>query len=222
MEERTLADAAGAMDSISVKIRTHLWLPWARIAMKHEAMAHDARHDAQRLPAGGNPSPLLQQEADAALVCVCAAAFAIEAMYRRFLQQEFNLISKQDREGWKRADTADHKRVFETLRRGFDLRGMESQWRTELRWLFKLRGAAVHFIEDWREPTPHPLGNNAAPELVTYSAESAKRAINLLVDVLVVCRDKPTAKTRKWSQDMRGAMDDLIGRRGGITRSMGS
>jgi hypothetical protein len=200
--------------SLSIKIRTHMWLPWTRIAMKHEVMAQDVRRDAQRLPAGGNPSPLLQREADAALVCVCAAAFAIEAFYRRFLQQEFSLISKQDRDGWKKADTAGHKRVLETLRRGFDLRGVESRWRTELRWLFKLRGAAVHFTEDWKDPMPHPLGNNAAPELVAYSAESAERAINLLVDVLVVCRDKPKAKTQKWSEDMRGAIDELIGRRG--------
>lgn len=110
-------------------------------------------------------------------------------------------------------DTADHKRVFETLRRGFDLRGMESRWRAELSWLFKLRGSAVHFTEDWKDSAPHPLGNNAAPELVTYSAESAERAVNLLVDVLAVCRDKPRDKTRKWSEETRTALDELIGRR---------
>jgi hypothetical protein len=144
-------------------------------------MAQEARRDAQQLPTGVNPSPLLQQEADAALVCVCAAAFAIEALYRRFLQQEFNLISKEVREGWKRANTADHKRVLETLRRGFELRDIASVWRAEFAWLFNLRGAAVHFTEDWRDPAPHPR-NTAAPELVTYSAESAMRAMNLLVD----------------------------------------
>jgi hypothetical protein len=144
--------------SMSFKIRTHLWTPWVRIALKHELMAQEARRDAQQLPTGVNPSPLLQQEADAALVCVCAAAFAIEALYRRFLQQEFNLISKEVREGWKRANTADHKRVLETLRRGFELRDIASVWRAEFAWLFNLRGAAVHFTEDWRDPAPHPLG----------------------------------------------------------------
>jgi hypothetical protein len=177
-------------------------------------MAQEARRDAQRLPTGGNPALMLQQEADAALVCVCAAAFAIEALFRRFLQQEFNLISKEEREGWKRANTADHKRVLETLRRGFELRDIASVWRAELAWLFNLRGAAVHFTEDWRDPAPHPLGNTAAPELVTYSAESATRAINLLVNVLVVCRDRPKAKTREWSEGMRTAIDELVGRRG--------
>jgi hypothetical protein len=41
-----------------------------------------------------------------------------------------------------------------------------------------------------------------------------RRLDHLLVDVLVVCRDKPKAKTQNWSEDMRGAIDELIGRRG--------
>ena len=178
--------------------------------MKHEVMAQDARRDAESLT-GDDPSPLIRQESDAALVCVCAAAFTIEALYRRFLQKEFSLISKQDRDGWKKAGTADHKRIFETMRRGFDLQGMEDRWRTELRWLFNLRGAAVHFTEDWKDPEPHPLGGNAAPE-VRYSAKSAERAIRLLVDILAVCRDKPK-KTRKWSEDTHTAIDELLSRR---------
>jgi hypothetical protein len=176
-----------AFGTARILIRTHLWSVWGRIAMKHEVMAQNARRQAERLLTGGDPSLMIQQEADASLVCVSASAFAIEALYRRFLQQQFSLISKQDRDGWRNADTADYKRVFETLRRGFDLRGVESVWRAELAWLFNLRGAAVHFTEDWKDPVPHPLGHNAAPEMVRYSAESAKRAVDLLVDLLVVC-----------------------------------
>jgi hypothetical protein len=201
-----------AFGTARILIRTHLWSVWGRIAMEHEVMAQDARRDAERL-AGDDPSPLIRQESDAALVCVCAAAFTIEALYRRFLQQEFDLISKQERDGWKKAGTADHKRIFETMRRGFDLQGMDDRWRTELRWLFNLRGAAVHFTEDWKDPESHPLGSNAAPEMVKYSAESAERAIKLVVDILIVCRDKPKEKTRKWSGDTRTAIDELLSRR---------
>ena len=31
--------------SVSLQIRTHLWISWARIALKHEAMAHAARQE---------------------------------------------------------------------------------------------------------------------------------------------------------------------------------
>jgi hypothetical protein len=73
----------------------------------------------------------------------------------------------------------------------------------------------VHFTEDWKEPAPHPLGNNAAPELVAYSAESAEPAIDLLVGVLIVCRDKArTPNVQAWSAGKRQTIDDLIGRRG--------
>jgi hypothetical protein len=159
--------------------------------------------------------PSLQQEADAALVCVSAAAFALEAVYRGFLRRDFNLVSQQDQNAWKRNRTAGRKRALETLRRGFDLEGVQAAWQAELRWLFGLRVDAVHFTEDWKEPTPHPLGNNAAPELVAYSVESAERAIDLLVGVLIVCRDKPrTPRVQAWSAGKRQTIDDLIGRRG--------
>jgi hypothetical protein len=40
--------AAGAsMGTARIVIRTHLWNPWTRIAMKHEAMAQAARREAQ-------------------------------------------------------------------------------------------------------------------------------------------------------------------------------
>ncbi len=54
-----------------------------------------------------------------------------------------------------------------------------------------------------------------APTQVTYSAENVTRAVDLLLGILERCRDKPKAVTRQWSQDMRGAIDELIGRRGG-------
>jgi hypothetical protein len=54
-----------------------------------------------------------------------------------------------------------------------------------------------------------------APTQVTYSAENVKRAVDLLLGILERCRDKPKPLAQKWSQDMRGAIDELIGRRGG-------
>jgi hypothetical protein len=53
-----------------------------------------------------------------------------------------------------------------------------------------------------------------APTQVTYSAENVTRAVDLLLGILERCRDKPKPVAQKWSQDMRGAIDELIGRRG--------
>ncbi len=42
------ATATAAAYSPGIKIRTHLWVPWARIAIKHEVMAQDARRQAEQ------------------------------------------------------------------------------------------------------------------------------------------------------------------------------
>ena len=42
------ATATAAAYSPGIKIRTHLWVLWARIAIKHEVMAQDARRQAEQ------------------------------------------------------------------------------------------------------------------------------------------------------------------------------
>ena len=65
-------------------------------------------------------------------------------------------------------------------------------------------------------PEPHPLGINVAPSQVAYSAENSTRAVDLLLSILEPCRDKPKPPARDWSQGIRGAVDELVGRR--VTR----
>jgi hypothetical protein len=73
------AMAAATAETLSIKIRTHLWISWARIAVNHEATAHAAR---QEMQPGADQSGLLMDEADAGLDGICAAAFALEALSR--------------------------------------------------------------------------------------------------------------------------------------------
>jgi hypothetical protein len=63
-------------------------------------------------------------------------------------------------------------------------------------------------------PEPQPLGINVAPSQVAYSAENSTRAVDLLLSILERCRDKPKPPARDWSQGIRGAVDELVGRRG--------
>jgi hypothetical protein len=55
---------------------------------------------------------------------------------------------------------------------------------------------------------------NVAPSQVAYSAENATRAVDLLLGILERCRDMPKPPAQQWSQDMRGAVNELMGRRG--------
>jgi hypothetical protein len=66
-----------------------------------------------------------------------------------------------------------------------------------LDWLFGIRDVAVHFREDDREPIPHlVIPMNAAPEDVMFSSESARRSVDLLVQVVDCCTSRPKSGPR--------------------------
>jgi hypothetical protein len=203
----TLTMSAG---TVSIAMRTHLWISWARISLKHEAMAHAARQEMQQ--PGTDQSRLLGQEADAGLVGICAAAFALEALSKEL--DELGLVSAATLAAWAKNGLADEKQILELLKHGFDLRGVATAWMCELEWLFDLRGSSVHYRGRSEPPQLHPLGMNVAPSQVAYSAENATRAVDLLLGILERCRDKPKPPARDWSRGMGGAVDELLGRRG--------
>jgi hypothetical protein len=213
-----LAEGLGSVPQVSIEMRTHLWISWARISLKHEAMAHAARQEIQQ--PGADQSRLLEREADAGLDGICAAAFALEAFSREL--SELGAIPQETVAAWRDAeDRPKAKNVaLEVLAQTIDTRGLYTSWRGELEWLFDLRDSSVHYEGAFAPPEPHPLGMNVAPSQVAYSAENVTRAVDLLLGILERCRDRPKPPARKWSQDMRGAVNELIGRRGGIMQSM--
>jgi hypothetical protein len=200
----------GMAGTVSLAIRTHLWISWARIALKHEAMAHAARQDMQQ--PGADQSRLLEREADAGLVGICAAAFALEAISREL--DELGMVPAATRAAWRKNRLSDDKQILELVKFAVDPKGLVNVWKRELAWLFGARGSSVHYRGTFEAPQLHPLGTNVAPSQVTYSAENTTRAVDLLLGILERCRDKPKPPARKWSQDMRGAVNDLVRRRG--------
>jgi hypothetical protein len=201
---------AQTVETVSLAIRTHLWISWARIALKHEAAAHAVRQDAQQTNA--DLARILLQEADAGLVGICASAFALEALSREL--DELGIVPTATRAAWKKNRLSDDKQILELLKLAVDPKGLVNLWRRELPWLFKVRGSSVHYRGSFEAPQPHPLGTNVTSTQLTYSAENSTRAVNLLLGILERCRDKPKPPARDWSRGMRGAVDALIGRRG--------
>jgi hypothetical protein len=204
--------SATQFGSLTIKIRTHLWISWTRIAIKHEATAHAVRQEMQQ--PGADQSDLLLQESDAGLDGICAAAFALEALSRELVP--LGGIPKATVEKWRQQEDRPNAEnvALEVLSQTFDTRGLYSSWRGELEWLFEMRDSSVHYEGLFEPPKLHPLGINAAPAQENYSAENVTRAINLLLGILERCRDKPKPPAKQWSEDMRGAVNELIGRRG--------
>jgi hypothetical protein len=200
----------GMTGSLSLQIRTHLWTSWARIAIKHEAAARTARREMQQ-PAA-NQSQLLEREADAGLDGICAAAFALEALSRELV--ELGVVPQPTLSAWANKGLSADKVILEVLKHAVDPRGLVVTWKRELAWLFTVRGSSVHYEGVFEPPQAHPLGMHVAPAQVTYSAENSTRGVDLLMSILERCRDKPKPATKQWSQDMRGAVNQLAGRRG--------
>jgi hypothetical protein len=118
------------------------------VALKHEAMAHAARQEMQQ--PGADQSRLLEREADAGLVGICAAAFALEAISREL--DELGMVPAATRAAWRKNRLSDDKQILELVKFAVDPKGLVNVWKRELAWLFGVRGSSVHYRGTFEAP----------------------------------------------------------------------
>jgi len=181
-----------------------------RVAIQHEAMAKAARQELEQAAPENRDGYMLQNEADAALVAICATAFALEALTREL----DDLITLPGHVGSVAAQpTASRQARLGATEAVGRSKGLVTVWTRELAWLFGVRGGAMRY-EGMSKPTqPHPVGMNVSVAQVTYSPENATRAVDLLLGILVRCRDRPKPPVRGWSNGTRHVVDELVSRR---------
>jgi hypothetical protein len=148
---------------------------------------------------------------DAALVGICAAAFALEALSREL--RDLGVAPAELEAAWQVKGLTARKRLLERLKHAVDPSGLVGTWERELPWLFGVRGGAVHYDSSFEATLPHPAGTHVSVAQDAYSVENASRAADLLVSILEGCRDKPKPPAKQWSRDMRRVIDELISRR---------
>jgi hypothetical protein len=185
--------------SVSVEIATStgLWATWASIAIGQEDAAHRARAELARVhAAGGDWGEVSTAELEASLVAISGAAFAIDGFYGSI--KPWSGVASQLVKQWKQQRVARDRQIFEVFKSSFLLGSATNRWPKQFKWLFKLRDDNVHFDEDFRPPVPHPVIGNTTHERMTYAAENAERAIDLMLEVLthLVDHPKPTADRR--------------------------
>ena len=188
-----------------ITIRSHLYLPWARNALRNYAGCRDARSEAMRAATApgrvGRPAALAR-EWDAALMSITAASFALEALYGALKELKFAPSPGKETAAWLR--------IVETLEAGFDVPGNGQPLRDDLQWLFRCRNNAVHFQEAYATPGWHPAGTNVAPEQIVFSLEGSQRAVDVLMEVVELCASRPKlAVTRQWSQERAANFDEI-------------
>jgi hypothetical protein len=191
---------------VQILMKTHTWLTWAAIAIEHEHEAYEARQ-AQLESSGEQPQfgEALAREMKASLVAMSAAAHALDALYGEV--KPSIPIDPALVETWRKNDLAREKWILETLKHGFNVGRYATAWATELVWLFDLRDAAVHPLDEFKPPILHPpSGTNVASVYGAYNCEAATRAIDLLVEVAQVCVDAPRPTLPEivaWSEGMK-------------------
>lgn len=180
----SLSDSLPVSDSPTLLLRHNLDLTWFRIAVEHEQEAWEAR--ARTVAAAGSPArgDAIDEEMRSSIVAIAAAAFAIDAM---FVKLEDLLEPGERLQVDGRVD-----RIVETLKVALRLGSRTQQWQSAIPRLFKLRREMVHFRGEATPGLPHPTGiANVSREAGTYTADEARRAVDLALEVLTVAHTAP-------------------------------
>lgn len=187
---------------MNLVITTHLWIWWARVAIEQEAVASDARAGGQALVVRDHEfTNAFAREGFASMVAVSASAHGLDALFGGLAR-----VVAPVRTG-SRWST-----ILETVKQAAFVRGPAvggGIWAREFEWLFDARDAAVHFEEAPHPSVPHPSGTYSGHENALYCLESARRAVDLLLEVIETCVDAPRPQISTWADTMRPTLDEL-------------
>ncbi len=202
---------ARSSGSATPQLKHSLWVTWSELAIEHEAAAWRARSTAPSRTSLAPSSDPLDDEFRASLQAVTTAALALDALYAPVKQlAPFTNASRAPRCPGKR--TARSALIREALKRAFRVGKLNKRWDQEFKWLFGLRDGAVHYRESAENPAPHPRGVMVSEAHSTYCAEAAKRAVDLLMEVLHLTAGQPKPDLREavnWSAGIRAPVRKL-------------
>ena len=143
-------------------------------------------------------------ETQAAMIAIAASGHALDGFYGKFRY----VVPETTRRLWSRNKTARSSQIFETLKAGFGAKIENLQ--TDLKWLFGLRDAAVHFEEKAQAPVVHPTAGRTSADRVTYSLEPAERAVRFMLNVLDSCTRCPKAIAEDDAKSLRPFVEALL------------
>jgi hypothetical protein len=194
-------------------------MAWVRIAiiqarLAEEDRASDELVDAMsaRLAGEDREIPVVVerewQELSASLVCVSAAAHAIDGFYGALKctpgLPQLPAMGKAPR----------HSQIYETVKRYFRLGSESQRIREDLKWIFGLRDRAVHHADTYRDMVVIRNTDETtvvgAIEVYEYSAPIARRAADIAADLITFCLLNPTPALTEWTKQRSMGIDALI------------
>lgn len=172
--------------SVTIKMKSNMWLHWGHIAARYEAQALSAHRDVVERWGKPDTQGLMRPEMEACLLTVTAAACCIDAIHFEVA----NSIGRDwDTRGKRRPD-GSRMPAWEywmgTFERAFGP-GTRT-WASDMEWLVGLRNDSVHPKPKTHIPVAHPsVATSVQQEFATYTYEAAaKRSVDLVERVYEV------------------------------------
>jgi hypothetical protein len=191
-----------------VAVTTIWWARWLEVGIDHEL---EARRAFRCLTTEQPNSDALLGDFHNALVAVCSAAFAVEAIHNDF---EYRIPEKD----WGKRWPSEVQLIGYGLRTGWPLEDPDdSRLGKRLKALLNLRASAAHAYTESLPASPHPAGLNTGAEHALFNAVTAGEAIDLALDVVALTGGDPNPNLpaphdrwlRRWVQERRPYRDLL-------------
>lgn len=188
-----------------IEVRSDVWPSWFAIAQQQRDLARAARDSNPGREASDEDAfgTAINLEYQAAMLSVCASAFALEA----FANSVHHHVPASKVSG-RSADA----RIHQTLTRAFRLTNEQSgQLRSTLQQIFRFRDRAVHAPAAFVAPAGHPVFSvGMDPRFVIFRVENAETCCKFIHEALWSCLNQPrgSGEFQQWCE----AMAQIVGR----------
>jgi len=192
------ADVGVVTESAEILVKTHLWLYWAKIAVRQERRAWAARERGQSTSDYG---PFLALETEEAIQAVAAARHSLHNLFRV----------------WKPLIGVEEEREVSRGHLTSDTVSNADEWENRVRDLIEDRNEAVHHDEEFVTPRRHPgYETNVSGVAATFTAERATDAVDVLLHgVLRPVLTKPSSNLKAFAREHRHVLEKLEQQRAG-------
>jgi len=148
---------------------------------------------------------LMSEEARAGMVAIAAAAFALDNFAD--VIREFAPYIDAAKAEWRKAGTARHKQISETIRRTFKISNKGARTlRPIVGEVFRFRDWAVHPSGSFRQPLQHDLIDVGVEwRFVAFRADNAVNAVRAAISIVSQCISSPRLNNEKLVEWCNGA-----------------
>ncbi len=168
-------DGGVGTDRAVVKARTELWFAWGEIAGEQEMVASGWRASALvEMANDRSPAPAMSQETKAAVAAIAAAGATLETFGRNVAQ--FG-VSETPGKGAAGVLLSNILHVFPEAPITEELKERVAE-------VFEWRNRTLHYVSEFEELGPHPIGLKSTWVARTFTSEAASACVDAVADLI--------------------------------------